>query len=97
MAIPTNAYSFAGARYYVGLSSIIGLTVIPGQIATIFKHGGGGTLWVGGASLAIGATAYLMTTGEALTIDSGGTVFFAASGATCTVYNFLGRSSGFEP
>lgn len=92
-----NAYSFLGQRYYVGLSAIIGVTVLPGQVATVFKHGGGGTLWAGGPSLAVGASAYLMTTGEAINIDNSGTVYFVSSGITSTLYLFMGKSSGFEP
>lgn len=91
-----NAYSFLGSRTFIGLSSITGITVVAGQVGTVFKHGGGGTLWCGGPSLAVN-TSYLMSTGEAINIDNSGTVYFTASGATCTLYTFLGKSSGYEP
>jgi hypothetical protein len=92
-----DVHGLEGFRFDVGLSSIIGVTVQPGQIASVFKHFSGGSLEiVNGSTTSPWGLGYLFATNEAVQIDSSTTVYFAASGATVTVMGLRGRSSGFE-
>lgn len=97
MSRSTDIYAFRGHRMYVGLSAVIGVTVTPGQLATTIKHGGGGTLWAGGPNVDGASLGYLVYTGEAINVDSSGTIYFVSAGATSTLYILRGKSMGFEP
>lgn len=79
----------------VGLSSIIGITVIPGQIVANLKQFSGGSMVIGGATLSW-TNGYQLSTGEILNLDCSGTFFLAATGATAIAHLLLGKSSGFE-
>ncbi len=92
MARSEDIYSFEGTQLFVGLSSILGVTVTAGQLATTLKHGGGGTLWCGGATVGVGS-GYLVFTGEAINVNSSGTIYFAAAGSTSTLYLLRGFSN----
>jgi len=95
MGTEGSIYGFLGTQHYIGVSQVIGITVIPGLLAMTVKHSGGGTLWSGGATVSVG-NGYLVSTGEALNIDSRGTLYFTSAGATSTIHILRGRTSGFE-
>lgn len=77
----------------IGLSTIVGITVIPGQIAVSLKYGAGGSLEIGGASLTWGA-GYLFGTAEVKDFNSAATFYVAAKGATVTAYIMRGMAAG---
>lgn len=73
----------------VGLSALIGITGVSSQNALLIKYISGGSLVVGGATcingsaLAVGgANGYLMGTSEVLSMNTSGTVYLTAKGAT---------------
>jgi len=86
--------SLVGTRLTVGLSQIIGITVLAGQNSIIVKYYSGGSLEVGGVSLTWGS-GYLLDTKEVVNIQSSGTFYLAATGSTVTCMILKGRSSGF--
>lgn len=88
-------FGFDGLRLNVGLSQIIGVTVVAGQAAAILKYFSGGSLEVGGASLTWGA-GYLLDTKEVMSFQTSGTFYLAATGSTVTCMMFKGKTSGFE-
>lgn len=96
MSRSDDIYAFIGELHYIGLSSIIGITVLAGQVVATLKHGGGGTLWAGGSTVAINS-GYLVSTGEAINVNSSTTIYFVAASATCTLYSLRGRSPGYDP
>lgn len=90
-----DIHGLEGFRFAVGLSSVIGVTVVSGQIATVFKYFTGGSLEiVSGLTASPWGLGYLFGTTEAVAIDQSTTVYFAASGSTCTVMALRGRSAG---
>lgn len=92
-----DVHGLEGFRFDVGLSTIIGVTVQPGQIVTAFKYFDGGTLEiVSGSTPSPWGLGYVFGVGEALEIDSSSTSFFAATGATVTVMALRGRSAGIN-
>lgn len=93
MSQTENSYGLRGQPLYVGLSSIVGVTVIAGQNFALLKYSSGGSLEIGGVSLSWGL-GYLFNTGEALSLNSYGTVYLAATGATVTTMLLRGLSSG---
>ncbi len=95
MSRETDLLSLVGERIIVGLSSIIGVTVAPGQLGGILKYSSGGTLWIGGLTLSVNA-GYLVGGSESLSLDVCGTYYLAASGATVVTYSLRGRSGGFD-
>ena len=86
--------SLVGTRLTIGLSTIVGITVLPGQNAVIVKYFSGGSLEIGGSSLTWGA-GYLLDTKEVVNVQSSGTFYLAATGSTVTCMLLKGRSSGF--
>ena len=88
-------FGFEGKRIEIGLSSIIGVTVVAGQAAAILKYFSGGSLEIGGLSLTWGQ-GYIMDTKEVVSFQTSGTFFLAATGATVTCMMFRGKTSGFE-
>ena len=84
--------AFEGRRIEIGLSAIIGVTVLPAQAGLIFKYWSGGTLWVGGATTTVG-NGYLVSPNEAIGMNGRGTFYLAASGATCIAYIFRGGTN----
>lgn len=95
MAKDDDIYSGFGQRIAVGLSTIVGVTVVAGQVGSIFKYFSGGTLEIGGATLLWG-NGYVFAVGEAIQMDNAGTFYFAATGATVVMMSLRGRSAGIE-
>jgi len=87
-------------KVVVGLSSIIGLTSIPGQNSLQIKYGSGGSLEIGSTVIGLGASpftwgvGYLMGTSEVLYGSLNSMVYLAATGATVTCYVIRGVSPG---
>lgn len=94
MAREADIHSFEGQRVTIGLSSIIGITLTAGQVATLVKYLSGGTLEFGGASLSWGQ-GYVVSANEAVAADSSGTLYACATGSTVVVCILRGKSSGF--
>lgn len=93
--------SYFGSAIAIGLSSIIGITSIPGQcMARIQRSANGGTLWMGGATLSWGNGYHVIGTGlgstnpENFFFPVSGSVFFCAAGATCMVNILYDRRVG---
>lgn len=84
-----------GQRFFVGLSSIIQINATAGQNCLIIKGITFTTLEIGGATLTWGI-GYPFAAGEALSFNSDGTVYLAATGSTAQVAVFIGRSEGFN-
>lgn len=91
--------SVQGGNFFVGLSSVIGLTAVPNQMnlfITAVAAGSSG-LFVGGASLAVGTAGltagYQLSTGQILSIPYCGTLNFSAAGSTATVSYLIGLAS----
>lgn len=78
----------------VGLSSILGITACPGQVATSMRYGAGGSLEIGGSGHTWGA-GYLFGTSEVKDFNDAGTFFVSARGATVTFYIMRGLSAGY--
>jgi hypothetical protein len=95
MAKDDDVHSGLGQRFFVGLSTIFGVTVAPGQVGAIYKYFSGGTLEIGGATLTWG-NGYVFAVGEAISMDSAGTFYFASTGSTSTLMVLRGRSAGIE-
>lgn len=92
-----DIFGLEGFRVSVGLSSVIGVTIVPGQIATVVKYFTGGTLeLVNGLTPSPWGMGYVFGSTEALAIDQSTTAYFAATGATVTVMMVRGRSAGYE-
>lgn len=96
MASELNMKSVVGEKIAVGLSSIQGVTLLPGQVSSYLKFSSGGTLWMGGATLTWG-NGYHVAAAETVPFNLGGTFYLAAAGATVVVYLLRGRSAGYEP
>jgi len=92
MASRDFAQDVISGKFFVGLSSIIGLSLIAGQNSILVKYITGGSLEIGGATLTWGK-GYLMDTG-ALGFNSVGSLYFAATGATVTVHYIKGTTAG---
>ena len=91
-----DIHDLGGFRVSVGLSSIIGVTVSAGQIATVFKYFTGGSLEiVSGYTASPWGLGYLFSVGEAVQIDQSTTIYFAATGSTAEIMALRGRSAGF--
>lgn len=92
-----NITSLIGQVVTIGGSSIVGITVMPGEISLFVQYLSGGTIWVGGSTLSIG-TGYLWDVSniKALSFeDFSGTVYMIA-GVTAQISVLYGRSPGFE-
>lgn len=81
----------------VGLSSLIGLTVMPGQINLSMQYMSGGTLRIESYGASLGSMqGFIVPTNAILTFDTIGTVWLSSAGATSIVQVLVGRSQGFE-
>jgi hypothetical protein len=90
-----DIHGLEGFRFSVGLSTIIGVTVVAGLNASVFKYFSGGSLEIVTGSTPIPwGLGYLYGTSEAVQIDNSTTVYFAATGSTATVMALRGRSAG---
>lgn len=79
----------------IGLSTIVGITVAPGQLAVSLRYATGGSLEIGGSGHTWGA-GYLMASTEIKDFNCAGTFFLAARGATVTAYIMRGLSAGYN-
>lgn len=77
-----SGYGIAGFRLAVGLSSVFGLTGLPGQIGIYVQYLAGGSLEIGGASLTWGQGCVMPTLVAPAIINTAGTIYLVASGAT---------------
>lgn len=90
-----DIYGVIGKRLHIGVSAIIGITIVPGQNSQLIKYFTGGSLEIGGATLTWGI-GYLFGGNEAVALDVRGTYYLCATGATATVMLLGGKSMGFE-
>lgn len=90
-----DVLSLIGERVSIGLSQIIGVTVIAGLNAISIKKFSGGSLEIGGISLNWGS-GYLFNSNEIVNIQVAGTFYLAATGSTVVAMVLKGRTSGFE-
>lgn len=84
------------------------IPAVPGQLAQQLKLLSGGTLEIGGPTMAQAAAfatyasggtfgaMYPLSTNEIYSWNNSGTMYLWASGATCVVALINGRSAGFE-
>lgn len=81
----------------MGLSTLIGLTGLPGQLSISLQYLAGGTLEIvhRGASIGWGQ-GWIMPAQSIISIDTNGTVWLASAGSTTTVMVLRSRSQGFE-
>lgn len=91
--------AFVPERVAVGLSTVIGVTVRPGQVSVSLEMLSGQTLEIvasPGSSISWGQ-GFPFPTNAIMSFDSIGTMWLAASGATAMVVVLRGLSEGFEP
>lgn len=93
MSVSRDAYSFVGQQINVGVSAIVGVTVIASQLGSVLKYSSGGTLWVGVTSGGGWGVGYLMSANEVLSLENSGTLFMVAAGATVVTYMLRTSSS----
>lgn len=88
----------AGTTSITTAAGVVGFTAVPGQIGLILRCLGGGSLEIGGASLASG-TGYLLSSGAnvpATYVRCSGTIYLVATSATST-FSFLREISAGNP
>lgn len=95
MSVRSEVDSLVGRQITVGLSQIVGITVMAGQNSVSFYKFSGGSLLVGGATLTW-SNGYIMQNNQIVNVQSAGTFYLAAVGSTVTVMMLFGRTSGFE-
>lgn len=96
MSSNADVLGLTGSRVNVGLSTIIGVTVIANQVATVIRFVGGSSCEIGGASLTWGSGFLWDTTKDISLTDFRGTIYFAATGATAQITILKGVTSGFS-
>lgn len=85
------------SRVNVGLSALIGITALPGQLALSLQYLTGGTLEIVSATAPVGAgSGFIMPANVILSFDTTGTIWLSSQSATTTVMVLRGRSQGFE-
>lgn len=82
-----------GEKVVVGLSQILGVSLIAGERWAILKYSSGGSLEIGGPSLTWGA-GYLYAPSEVLSFPMTNTFYLVASGATVTTFLLRGETVG---
>jgi hypothetical protein len=83
-------------RFNVGLSSILGITNLPGQLSISIQYMSGGTLEIVAPGASIGwGNGWVMPQFSIATFDANGTIWLASSGATTVVSVITGRGEGF--
>lgn len=97
MAREGIAGDFLPQRISVGLSALVGITGLPGQVALSLQYLSGGTLEIAslGASVGWGA-GWIIPASSIISGDISGTIWLASSGTTTTVMVLRSRSQGFE-
>lgn len=95
MAREDDVHGLDSIRIAVGLSGVVGVTVIPGQVAVTLKYVSGGTnIDLGGTALVSGS-GYPLATTEIFNMTCAGTFYMTAAGATAIIAVVRGKSSGF--
>lgn len=85
------------SRVNVGLSAIIGITSLPGQLALSLQYLNGGTLEIVSATAPVApGSGFILPANVILSFDTTGTIWLASQAATTTVMVLRGRSQGFE-
>lgn len=85
------------SRVFVGLSTLIGITSLPGQQALSLEYLSGGTLEIVSSGASVGwGQGFIVPSNAILSFDVSGTIWLAASSATTTIMVLRGRSQGFE-
>lgn len=82
----------------VGLSALVGVTGLPGQMSVSLQYIAGGSLEIVSLGASIGwGSGWPIPASSIVTIDTGGTVWLASSGGATTIVAVLrARSQGFE-
>lgn len=88
-------------KLIIGVGVTCRIASIPGQNAGTIKYGGGGTLWVIGASQSSGcsfavANQWPVGAAEILNMNLAGGLYLYVTGATTSVFMLRGKSQGFE-
>ena len=86
-----DIFSLQGGRLNIGLSSIIGLTAVAGQNSLYLRFISGSSIEIGDASLTWGS-GFLWDGLTPISMNAMGTIYFAATGATCVVTFLQGRT-----
>ena len=86
-----DIFSLKSGRLNVGLSSIVGLTAVAGQNSLYLRFISGSSIDIGGASLAWGS-GFLWDRITPISMNEMGTIYFAATGATCVITYMQGRT-----
>lgn len=84
-----EVFDLNAIRLNIGLSAIIGITIVANQTAIAIKSFSGGSCEIGGASLTWGQGWLLQ---ETISLAGRGTFYLAASGSTATVMILKGLS-----
>lgn len=89
----------SGFEINVGLSAAVSITQIPGQIGIMFRHAGGGSVIIGGASLsAANDLGLVLNTAAAAPYlelkNHAGPIYAVAFGTTATLSGFYLISEG---
>jgi hypothetical protein len=95
MSREQDIITFQGEQVNVGVSAIVGVAVIPGQVSAYLKNSSGGTLWIGVTAGGGWGTGYAMSAAEVVNLGNfAGTLYMVGAGATVVTYLLRGRSSG---
>ena len=98
MALP---YDLSGnlvpQRFNVGLSAILGIANIPGQLAIAIQYYSGGTLEIVNPNTNISwGQGWLVPANSIVSMDTNSTVYLASSSATTTVGILRAQGQGFQ-
>jgi hypothetical protein len=89
-------YDILPGRISVGLSSVIGITCLPGQNALTLEYLSGGTLEIVNPPANINwGQGFIVPNTAILSFDLSGILWLASSGATSTAMIVRGRGQGF--
>lgn len=81
----TSIVGFTSAQTSIAPGAAYGLSAIAGQAGFIVKFTAiGGTMWVGGASVAPNF-GYIPDVNETISVDAGGSIYLYPEGATATI------------
>ena len=88
-----DIFSFISRPVFIPPGTVSGFTVGSGFMSVVIKYFSGGSLEIGGSTLAPG-NGYLISGSEVLSFDLRGSFYLAATGATVTAYILYGKSEG---
>ena len=90
-------YDVLPGRVNIGVSTILGVTCLPGQNCLTLEYLSGGTLEIVNPVAGIGVgQGFLVPNNAILTFDLSGILWLASSGATSIAMVIRGRGAGFE-